>query len=145
MATDFRFETDVTVRFRDLDAMGRVHNSVVLGYVEEARAAYFREVLGTPLADTEGALARQTVDYERPLTRETAVEVAYRVQAVGESSLDTAFVVRADGEPAARGTVVHVVLDDGEPAAVPEGWVERIEAFEPALEGCDGDSATAGP
>jgi acyl-CoA thioester hydrolase len=129
-ATD-PYETTVTVRFRDLDPMGQVHNGVVLQYVEEARVRYFRDVLDTAITDTNGAIAGQDIDYRAPITYGASVAVRYWVTDIGESSLTMAFEAEADGDLAAEGGVVHVVLDDADtPAPVPEPWVEKIRAFE---------------
>ncbi|WP_257299679.1 thioesterase family protein [Haloarchaeobius sp. FL176] len=130
------YETTVTVRFRDLDPMGQVHNSVVLQYVEEARIRYFRDVLDTDFTEVDGAVAGQDIDYRAPITHGASVTVRYRVTEIGSSSLTMAFEVHADDALAAEGEVVHVALDEsGTPAALPESWVEKVRAFE----GIDGD------
>lgn len=127
----FAHETTLTVRFRDLDPMEQVHNSVVLQYVEEARIRYFRDVLGEELTEMNGAIARQEVDYQDLITLDSSVTVRYRVSEIGESSLTMQFEVRADDAVAARGDVVHVVLDETDsPTSVPTAWVDRIQSFE---------------
>ena len=129
--TDGAYETTVTVRFRDLDPMGQVHNGVVLQYVEEARVRYFRDVLDTDITDINGAIANQTIDYRAPITYGASVTIRYRVTDIGESSVEMAFEVHADGTLAAEGNVVHVALDEtNTPTTVPESWVEKIRAFE---------------
>lgn len=131
------YETTVTVRFRDLDPMGQVHNGVILQYVEEARVRYFRDVLDTDITDINGAIATQTIDYRAPITYGASVTVRYWVTDIGDSSLEMAFEVEADGTLAADGDVVHVALDDSDtPTTVPESWIEKIRAFE----GSDVDS-----
>ncbi|MFC7134776.1 MULTISPECIES: acyl-CoA thioesterase [Salinibaculum] len=129
--TPYTYETDVTVRFRDLDVMKQVHNAVVLQYVEEARVRYFRDVLDVDITEMNGAIARQEIDYAGPVTFDAAVTVRYRVASIGEASLTMAFEVVADGEVAASGEVVHVVLDEAnEPTAVPSSWRMDIRDFE---------------
>jgi acyl-CoA thioester hydrolase len=125
------YETTVTVRFRDLDPMGQVHNGVVLQYVEEGRVRYFRDVLDTDITDINGAIANQTIDYRAPITYGAEVTVRYRIADIGETSLRMTFDVEVDGSLAAEGEVVHVVLDESNtPTMVPEQWVEKIRAFE---------------
>ncbi len=41
-----RFTTDIQMRFRDIDGMGHVNNSVYLSYVELARTQFYMEVAG---------------------------------------------------------------------------------------------------
>ncbi len=38
---------EITVRFRDLDAMGHVNNAVYLTYFEEARVEYLKAASGS--------------------------------------------------------------------------------------------------
>jgi acyl-CoA thioester hydrolase len=129
--SEFSYETDVTVRFRDMDVMGQVHNAVILGYVEEARVGYFADVLGVDITETDGAIARQEIDYRAVIAPDADVTVRYRVAELGSTSITMAFEVVADGETAAGGEVVHVVLDDdGEPSPVPEPWAEKIREYE---------------
>ncbi len=48
---DFRFRHPVTVRFRDIDVGGHAHHSEALMYFEEARWAYWGEVIGSKSLD----------------------------------------------------------------------------------------------
>lgn len=129
----YSYETPITVRFRDIDMTGFVHNSVLLIYVEEARIRYFRDVIGVDITETNGAVARQEIDYERMITLDSTLTVRYRTTRIGDSSITTTFEVDSDGALAASGKVVHVVLDDsGETRPVPEKWRENIQSFEPA-------------
>lgn len=125
-----RYETDIDVRFRDLDTMGQVHNAVVLVYVEEARVGYFRDVIGVELAETEGAIVTQEIEYSAPVELGSSVTVEYWTSAIGTSTLTMGFAVHSDGDLAATGEVVHVVLDGDSSRPVPAGWRERIRAFE---------------
>lgn len=129
---EYAYETSVTVRFRDLDQTGLVHNSVLLIYVEEARVRYFRDVIGTDITETNGAVARQEIDYEHTVALDSALTVRYRTTRIGDSSITMEFEVIADDTLAARGEVVHIVLDDtGEVQSVPDEWRKNIRSFEP--------------
>lgn len=128
----------MTVRFRDVDAYGQVHNAVFLIYVEEARVRYFRDVLGEDFTELNGAIVRQDVEYASPITLEDSVIVPHRVAHLGETSLTMEFEVRTtsgsgDESLAAEGSVTHVVLDaDDAPRPVPDAWREAICDFEDA-------------
>ncbi|USZ67771.1 acyl-CoA thioesterase [Halorussus salilacus] len=130
--TDYAFEADVDVRFRDLDTMGHVNNAVYATYFEEARVAYFREALDTPLHEVATVLASLEIDFHRPVELGDDVTVAIRVPELGDSSLPMEYEVRADGEVAATGRSVQVVVDreSGSSRSIPDEWRERIAAFE---------------
>ena len=79
-----RFHHRVTVRFRDLDAMGHVHHGEPLLYLEEARAAYWREVAGrATVADIDYVMGEVTVRFHRRITYPDTLDVALRVSRLG--------------------------------------------------------------
>jgi acyl-CoA thioester hydrolase len=130
--TDYSFVADVDVRFRDIDAMGHVNNAVYATYLEEARTAYFDEVLDASLADVQTVLANVALEFRRPVELGDDVTVAVRVPELGRSSIPMEYEVRADGEVAATGEAVQVAVDGetGESRPIPEAWREKIEPFE---------------
>jgi acyl-CoA thioester hydrolase len=130
--TDYSFVVDVDVRFRDIDAMGHVNNAVYATYLEEARTAYFEEVLDVALSDVDTVLANVELEFRRPVELGDDVTVAVRVPELGRSSIPMEYEVRADGEVAATGEAVQVAVnrDSRESRPIPDEWRERIEAFE---------------
>jgi acyl-CoA thioester hydrolase len=126
------FAADLQVRFRDIDAMGHVNNAVYATYLEQARTAYFHEVLEERLDEVSTVLANLELSYERPITLGQAVRVVVRVADLGASSLPMTYEVLADGERAAAGETVQVFVDSeaGESIPIPDRIRERIVAFE---------------
>ena len=68
------FETEIAVRYRDLDTYGHVNNAVYATYVEQARLAYLTTVLGaeTP-RDLSIVIAELTVEFHAPIAGRTTV------------------------------------------------------------------------
>jgi len=126
-----RFQTEMKVRFRDLDALGHVNNAVYATYLEQARVEYYDEVLGLGLDEIDTVIAHQEIDYERPIELGESVEVRVGVPELGSSSFPMAYEVVADGEVAARGETVQVIWDpdSGRPRPMPEAWRDRIVAY----------------
>lgn len=131
VATVSEFETEIQVRFRDLDPMGHVNNAVYATYLEQARVRYYADVLGADLEDVDTVIAHLEVDFERPIELEESVEVRVDVPEIGRSSLPMTYVVEADGEVAATGETVQVTWDreTGSAEPIPEPWRERIADF----------------
>ena len=130
---DYSLDVDIDVRFQDLDAMGHVNNAVYATYFEEARVAYFDQVLALSLSEIESVLAHLEIDYRRPVTADDDdVSVALRVPELGRSSVPMEYEVRADGGVAATGETVQVVVDEKTQSSrpIPDAWREQIEAFE---------------
>lgn len=78
--------TRIPVRWRDCDALGHVHHSVFLVYLEEGRDAFLRHALG--IADPMYVVVRLAVDLKGGIDRLTsAVHVDTSVARVGRSSI----------------------------------------------------------
>jgi acyl-CoA thioester hydrolase len=84
--SDYTFEHEIEVRFRDLDAMGHVNNAVYLSYLEQARVAYWQRLTGATGVFRQFILARVECDYRAPVTLGERVVVRLRVAHVGRSS-----------------------------------------------------------
>lgn len=108
---EYSYETDLSVRVRDIDFMGHVNNAVFATYLEEARKDYFSDVLDVPLSDIEAVLAHVEIDYRNRITIDDDVRVAVRVPEIGESSLPMEYEIRADDEVMATGETVQVAVD----------------------------------
>lgn len=130
--TNYSFTVDVDVRFRDIDAMGHVNNAVYATYMEEARTAYFDAVLDATLSDVRSVLANLELEFRRPIELGDEVTVAARVPELGRSSIPMEYEMRVDGEVAAKGEAVQVVVDEESKssAPIPDEWREQIREFE---------------
>jgi acyl-CoA thioester hydrolase len=128
----YRFSHRLEVRFRDLDALGHVNNAVYLSYLEQARVLYFQRLNlrsdGEPLT----LLARNEIDYLRPVLLGEELEVFVRVARIGTKSLRFECEIHAAGELAARAASVLVWYDfeNSRSVAVPDEARRKIEAFE---------------
>lgn len=82
------FSLPMPVRWRDMDAFGHVNNAAYLGYVEEARVAWFRS-LGDDWASGRSApiLAAVTMNYRRPMRWPEDVVVELLAERLGNRSV----------------------------------------------------------
>ncbi len=130
------FETELSVRFRDLDVLGHVNNAVYATYLEHARLRYFDHVLDVPWEEREMVLANLNIEFNRPVTDEGGtVRIACGVTELGTSSFRmNSRVSSGDGEePAATAETTLVAIEDGHPREIPSSWRERFIDFEPGL------------
>jgi len=81
------FRYPVEIRFRDIDALKHVNNAVFFTYMEQARIAFWRSILGRRgLEGLDFIVVRAECDYLRPVTLGDAVEARITVSAVGRTS-----------------------------------------------------------
>jgi acyl-CoA thioester hydrolase len=128
----------IEVRFSDIDAMGHVNNAVYLTYFEQARIAWFNDLIaGEWNWQTDGiVLARNEVDYIEPVTLNDRVRILTQCEHVGKSSLVVSYQVfrlpkgQVNERLCTKGKSILVCFDynRGEKREVPALWREKLQA-----------------
>jgi acyl-CoA thioester hydrolase len=130
----FRFWRDVEVRFRDLDSLGHVHHSLSLMYVEEARAAYWREVAGrATVEDIDYVIGEVRIRYHERILYPGRVRVGVRVSRIGGKSIAMEFQIRSETDVLlVSGDTAQIMFDFGRGTSMPvsDELRSRIETFE---------------
>ncbi|QZP37167.1 acyl-CoA thioesterase [Halobaculum magnesiiphilum] len=121
------FETTVPVRYRDLDPMGHVNNAVYATYFEAVRTAFFREVVGIELADSQAALASLSIDFRAPIEGTGTVRAVLDVTDVGTTSLTFGYELHYEDRLVAEGQTVQVAVGEDGPEPLPESVREAGE------------------
>ena len=81
------FEHQVSLRWRDVDALGHVNHAVFLTYLEEGRDAFYVQVLGR---DPHYVVARVEIDLRAEVRyADRQLRVRTEVERVGTTSLMT--------------------------------------------------------
>jgi acyl-CoA thioester hydrolase len=133
---DFRFETDVRVRFAETDAQGIAHNSVYLVWFELARIDYlarFRD--GYPGLRAEGIEAltiESHVRYLAPARFDDRLRIRVRCGDLRGARFRFDYAVMRDGDAIADGWTLHACVDAAthRPTRVPPWLAEEIAATE---------------
>ncbi len=129
-AAPFVFQS--RIRFVDTDASGRIHFAAMLRHFEAAEEEFLRRI-GCPyqsIEDRKMGYPRVHVecDYLAALRYDDVAAIEVRVERVGNSSFTLGFLVRRDGEDAAKGKIVVVAMDreSGRSRALPEKLAEIL-------------------
>ena len=121
------FEHQVSLRWRDVDALGHVNHAVFLTYLEEGRDAFYVQALGR---DPHYVVARVEIDLHAEVRyTDRQLRVRIDVERVGTTSLTTQeTILTPAGVTAAEARVVTVLWDasDGKPVAFTEGERARL-------------------
>ncbi len=127
--SEYAYEVAVDVRLRDVDFMGHVNNAIYATYLEEAREAYFRDVVGRSLVELDTVLASLEIEYETPIEAEQDVTVGLKVTDLGDSSIPMRYEIRADDERAATARSVQVFVDreNGTARSIPPKLRNQLE------------------
>jgi len=131
------FETEVPLRFDDLDTYGHVNNVRYGTYLEEARIDYLTAVVGDGdrgfLAGSDDGIviASLEIEFEQPIRSAESVTVGVRVPRLGAKSFPFEYEIRDDGAVAATGETTVVTYDRAadEPQPIPDAWRDAISEF----------------
>jgi acyl-CoA thioester hydrolase len=127
---DYVFVEAIRVRFAETDAMGIVHHSAYLPYLEQARVSYLRSV-GHPysvmrLEGIDHAVLECVVRYRAPLRFEEEVCVHLRPVPVGRASFQLNYLLAVGDQVRATAMTVHGCVDrDGRPVRIPP-WLRTL-------------------
>ncbi len=132
---DDHFRHPVAVRFRDIDVGGHAHHSEALMYFEEARAAYWREVVGRPgIGDIDYVVAEAEIQWHRRVLWPQTVSVDVHVSRLGRKHFEMEYEVRGeeDGDLLISGRTVQVMYDyeRGSSMWLPDEVRSAVEAHE---------------
>jgi YbgC/YbaW family acyl-CoA thioester hydrolase len=128
------FETDIPLRFRDLDAMGHVNNATTLTFIEIGRLRFFAEVLGVRRVEDIGFILAETIcRYRIPILLQDKVRLRMHVTDVSRSSFRFRYELYdpGDGRLFADAETVQVGYDykKGIPSPFPQEVLEKIGEY----------------
>jgi acyl-CoA thioester hydrolase len=123
------FERVVDVRWRDVDGLNHVNHAVFLTYLEEARDAFYAQIMGS---DPIYVVVRLEVNFRAEVRyADRRVTVRIEVIQLGTTSLTTReTIVTPSGDVAADARVVTVRWDAESHKPVPFTETERARLSE---------------
>lgn len=133
---DYAFRHRIRVRFAETDAMGIVHHSNYLLYLEEARVEYLR-ALGRPYDElrAEGidhAVLESFVQYRRPLRFDDQVDVHLVLADTTRATFQLAYLLTVGDEIRATALTAHGAVNAaGRPVRLPD-WLTALRAPGPS-------------
>ncbi len=133
---DFRFATEIKVRFAETDAQGVAHNSVYLVWFEIARIDYLARFRGGYPGLREGGIEALTIEshvrYLAPARFDDLLTVRARCGDLRGARFRFDYAVERDGEPVADGWTRHACVDGvtHRPTRVPAWLADEIATAE---------------
>ena len=133
---DYSFSHDIRVRFAETDAMGVMHHSSYVAFLEETRVEYLRS-LGRPYGElrAEGfelAVLEVVLQYRQSARFEDVIRVYTRVRAMRGASFQMDYLLLIDGSICASGATVHGVVDQNGRATRAPVWLKELLTGLPA-------------
>lgn len=109
------------VRFRDIDALGHVNNSVYFTYMEQVRTEYWMQLMGLKdLREVGFIVAHAECDFKVAARFGDELEVSLRTSSIGRSSFVWDYEIRnvATNQLMASGKTIQVYYDYSKEKAV---------------------------
>jgi acyl-CoA thioester hydrolase len=137
-SSEFTFWHPVNVRFKDIDVGGHAHHSLALVYFEEARAEYWKDVVGRgELDEIDFILAEARVRYHQRVLYPLRMVVGVRVSNLGKKHFVMEYLALGeDGEELLSGETTLVMFDYG--SALTKRIPPEVRAAMEAQEGLGG-------
>lgn len=127
----YRFDTEVPLRWVDVDSAGVVNNAVYLSLMEQARYAYFSHLGLMEGHNVPFVLAEATLQFVKPGRLGMNVTVAARTNKLGNTSFHMDYEVRAGEEVLCKAKAALVFVDaQMQPTALPDAFRETVAQFE---------------
>lgn len=132
----YPFQIPIEMRWKDVDQMGHVNNTVLLTYCEEARLRFLKQELNWNFRELGLVIARIEANYLKPVLYPNKLLVKIAVTRMGNTSFDMAHEICSasnEDEKFLNAKIVLVVLNptNGEPMMLPDEMREQIEISAP--------------
>ncbi len=134
VAKPLLFRTELSVRWRDLDAFNHVNNAMFLRYIEEARLRWLLSLAGPWMDENIGpVLASVLVNFKRPIGWPEDVIVELFVERIGNTSCTVGHRIASAKDPSAlycdgHGVLVWFDKRNEKSAPLPESVRKACEA-----------------
>lgn len=126
----YAFAHTMRVRFAETDAMGIVHHSRYLPYLEETRVEYLRDI-GHPYSTSRGsgldaAVVECRLRYLIPLRFDDLFTVHLRVATTTRATFSIDYLIMVNGEATTLATTRHAYVSaEGRPRRLPD-WLRTL-------------------
>ena len=133
--TGYPYFTDITTRWMDNDIYGHVNNVVYYSYFDSVANKYLIEEGGLDIHSAEiiGFVVASSCQYKSPIAYPEPIEAGFRVNKLGNSSVEYGIAIFTQGQPnaSAVGTFTHVFVDRAtdKSVAIPAPLRRALEAI----------------
>jgi acyl-CoA thioester hydrolase len=111
----YKYFADITTRWMDNDIYGHVNNVVYYSYFDSVANQYLIEQGGLDIHSAEiiGFVVASSCEYKSPVAYPEKLEAGFRVNRLGNSSVEYGIGIFKKGQQAAsaHGTFTHVFVD----------------------------------
>lgn len=127
---DYSFAHQIRVRFSETDAMGIVHHSRYLPYLEETRVEYLRSI-GQSYADSretlgDSAVLEATVKYRQPLKFDDVMTVHLVLAATTSATFTINYLITVSDQVVSTASTQHAYINaQGRPQRLP-AWIREL-------------------
>ncbi|CAB4322500.1 MAG: YbgC/FadM family acyl-CoA thioesterase [Actinobacteria bacterium] len=127
---DYSFSHDIRVRFAETDAMGVMHHSSYVAFLEESRVEYLRS-LGRPYGELraegfEFAVLELFAQYRASARFDDLVTVHTVVRSMRGASFQMDYLLMIDDQICALASTVHGVVDQNGRATRAPAWLKEL-------------------
>jgi len=131
---NYRYFSEINTRWKDNDVYGHVNNVAYYSYFDTVANKYLIEQGGLDISNAEvvGFVVASQCQYLAPIAYPEAIEVGFRANRLGSSSVEYGLAIfrKGESEAVAHGTFTHVFVNraSGQSAPIPESIRRALES-----------------
>jgi acyl-CoA thioester hydrolase len=127
----YRFNTEVPLRWVDVDSAGIINNAVYMSLMEQARYSYFTELGLLQGHEVPFVLAETTMQFVYPGRLDMPIQVAVATTKLGTTSFHMKYEVQSGEQVLCKAIMALVYVDKQMKAtALPNDFRETLSQFE---------------
>ena len=133
---DFKYKTNIEMRFADLDLMGHVNNAVYFTYMEIGRSKYWKDAIKWDWQKTGVVIGQASISYIVPIFLDDKLSMYVKTSRIGTTSFDLEYLIvkSLHGKEiiCSRGKSVCVAFDYAakKPTQIPAIERQKMISFE---------------
>jgi acyl-CoA thioester hydrolase len=133
---NYKFKTNLEMRFADLDMMGHVNNAVYFTYMEIGRTKYWERAINWDWQTTGVVIGRASIDYILPIFLNDKISIYVRTSRIGNTSFDLEYLLvkNENGKEiiCSKGKTVCIAFDykSKTPIQIPDKEKNKMIDFE---------------
>ena len=114
---NYHYFVTLQTRWMDNDVYGHVNNAHYYSYFDSAANLYLIEQAGLDIhsAEVVGFVVNSQCSYHTPIAHPQSLEIGFRANKIGNSSVEygLAVFIKGEDQAAAHGTFTHVFVNRG--------------------------------
>ncbi|MFC5284254.1 acyl-CoA thioesterase [Pedobacter alpinus] len=133
----YKYKTEIPIRFSDMDMFGHANNAVYLTYFEQARSNYWKDIINWDWKAIGIIIAKAQIDFIKPIILNDNIFAYVKTSRLGNSSWDIDYILVSENEDGSEtvkaiGKTVQVAInyETNKPTPIPKKERDLMKQYD---------------